>query len=153
MSGVVINSFLFSEILGTAQKARNVWQTELQPEAPSAHAITASHPAPALRGEHGTGTSSPEYLQPLIILQSPLLHQTQPSWLPTSVSDAEQQWLLLTQKGGTPPLKMHLPTASEMTSHLRKKPSNFFKKLSFANTYSVPHHQSLEEIFKWVNAK
>lgn len=117
MSGIVINSFLFSEILGAAQKARNCWQTELQPKAPPARAITAFPPAPALRGDHGTGTSTPEYPQSLIILQSPLLHQTQPSWLPTLVSEAEQQWVLLTQKGGTPPLKMHLPTASEIRSH------------------------------------
>lgn len=116
MSGIVINSFSFPEILGTAQRPgtagrqscslRHHQPVPPQPPNQLLHCV-----------EHKTGTSTPEHLQPLIILQSPLLHQTQPSWLPTSVSDAEQQGLLLTEKGGTPPLKIHLPTASEISSH------------------------------------
>lgn len=44
VSGIAINSFLFPETLGTAQKARKCWQTELQPEVPPACATRASHP-------------------------------------------------------------------------------------------------------------
>lgn len=60
--------------------------------------------------EHGTGTSTPERLQPRTVCAQSIT-QTQPSWAPTLVSDTKQQWVLLAEKsgskemGGRPPLK------------------------------------------------
>lgn len=60
---------------------------------------------------------------PSQLLPAPWLPGTRPCRPPTSASDAEQQWVLLTgessgeETGGRPPLKTHLPTASEISSH------------------------------------